>query len=268
MAHVPTSPFGTRLMSIIALLTGVYHISRRQTVGVLRDLFGTQISLGAVSAVERRVSDALEPAVAEAWAVADAAAVKHTDATSWLQAGKLRSLWTLATDAVTVFKIMVDGKAATITPWFGSCKGILVSDRATVFSFWKMALRQVCWAHLMRKFVAISEYSEPARAIGLEMLEYTSLLFHYWQSYRSGIITRPQFRAWMAPVRGQIEACLQRAVDAAIPTVSGSCADMLAHRDALWTFVDHHNVDPTNNHRERELRGFVMCWWPRVSVEK
>jgi hypothetical protein len=31
-----------------------------------------------------------------------------------------------------------------------------------------------------------------------------------------------------------------------------------AHRDALWTFVTHEGVEPTNNHAELELRDFVM----------
>ena len=33
---------------------------------------------------------------------------------------------------------------------------------------------------------------------------------------------------------------------------------MLAHRAALWRFVDDRGVEPTNNHAERELRGFVL----------
>lgn len=37
-----------------------------------------------------------------------------------------------------------------------------------------------------------------------------------------------------------------------------SCKDILAHRDALWRFVDDPHVDPTNNHAERELRAFVL----------
>jgi transposase len=261
MDHIPTSAFGTRLMAIIALLVGVYHVSRRQTVALVRDLFGVHMSLGSVSAVEKRVSDAIEAPVNEAWEVAEAAAVKHTDATSWLQGGKLRSLWILATEAVTVFKILVDGKVATITPLFGACKGILVSDRAPVFLFWKMSLRQICWAHLMRKFVAISEQDGPARDLGIELLDYTSLLFHYWQSYRRGALTRETLRTRMAPVRHQVEACLQRAVDVAVLGVSGACADILAHREALWTFLDRSGVEPTNNHGEQELRGFVM--WRR-----
>jgi len=56
--EIPASPFGPRLMSIVALLTGVYHVSRRSAAKLLSDLVGVPISLGAVSAVEARVSEA------------------------------------------------------------------------------------------------------------------------------------------------------------------------------------------------------------------
>lgn len=144
---VPASPFGPQLMALIALFTGVYHQSRRRAVTLLHDVLGVRISLGAVSAVEDRVSTAVEPAVNEAWSRVDDTDVKHADATSWLLAGKLRSLWTIATKVVTVFKILVNGSAVAVKPIFGACKGILVSDRATVFSFWSMSCRQICWAH-------------------------------------------------------------------------------------------------------------------------
>ncbi len=36
---------------------------------------------------------------------------------------------------------------------------------------------------------------------------------------------------------------------------------MVKHKEALWTFVDKHGVEPTNNHAERELRAFVL--WRR-----
>lgn len=127
---VPLSPFGPRLMALIGLLTGVYHLGRRRAVTLLHDVLGVRISLGAVSAVEGRVSAAIEASVTEAWSKVDDTEVKHADATSWLLAGNLRSLWTIATKVVTVFKILVNGSAAAVKPIFGTCKGILVSDRA------------------------------------------------------------------------------------------------------------------------------------------
>jgi transposase len=255
---VPASPFGPRLMSLIALFTGVYHLSRRQTVAVLGDVLGVRLSLGAISAVEARVSDALKPAADEAWEEVEKAAVKHADATSWLQSGKLRSLWTIATKLATVFRIVVDGSAQTIKPFFGTCRGILVSDRGTVFSFWVMKRRQICWAHLLRKFVWFFERDGPARQFGRELLDLTALVFNYWQDYQAGKIDKTTFRSWMAPVRAQLESCLERAAAAGIDQLSGSCTDILAHREALWTFVERNDVEPTNNHAERELRAFVL----------
>ena len=257
-SKIPTSPFGPRLMSVIALLTGVYHLSRRQTVSLLADVLGIELSLGAVSAVEARVSEAVVPAVDEAWKQVENAPVKHTDGTSWRQAGTALSLWTIATTMATVFKIVSSGSEKVLKPLFGALKGILVSDRATALKFWAMERRQICWAHLLRKFVSFSERDGPAGDIGRQLLDYTGIMFEYWHDYRAGRLSRDQLRAWMIPLRMQVEALLEKAVVASIHGLSGSCADILEHRKALWTFLDHNDVEPTNNHAEREVRDFVL----------
>ena len=255
---IPCSPFGPRLMSAVALLTGVYHLSRRRAVELLSDLVGVRISLGAVSRVEERVSEAVAPAVEEAHERVIHAAVKHTDGTTWLQAGVMLSLWTIATACATVFKIVSNGRAQTLLPLYGELRGILVSDRATALKFWAMERRQICWAHLLRKFISFEEQADEVGDFGRELLQYTGLLFEYWTDFREGRLSRHELRTWMAPVRAQFEALLQRVVDAEVDEVSGSCADILAHRAALWNFVEHEGVEPTNNHAERELRAFVL----------
>jgi len=171
-ATIPTSPFGPRLMALVAFLTGVYHVSRRKTVVLLWELLGVRISLGALSALEARVSDAIAPAVEDAWQRVGEGAVKHTDGTSWLQAGATRALWTIATKAATVFKILADNSKATLEPLYGSLRGILVSDRAKALNFWAMDRRQICWAHLLRKYVSFSERAGPGAAIGRDLLDY------------------------------------------------------------------------------------------------
>jgi transposase len=167
-------------------------------------------------------------------------------------------MWTIASSAATVFKIVADGSRATLSPLYGALRGILVSDRAKALSFWAMERRQICWAHLLRKFVSFSERAGPSAAFGRELLDYTGLLFDYWHDYKAGKLDRATFRAWMTPVRAQVGAVLERAVESGIDRLSGSCADILVHRTALWTFVDRDDVEPTNNHAERELRAFVL----------
>lgn len=250
--------FGPRLWSVVALLTGVFHLSRRSAVTLLNDVLGVEMSLGAVSAVEARVSDAVRPAVEEAWQRVERAPVKHTDGTTWFQSGAMRALWTIATSIATVFKILANGKSTTLEPLFGNKHGVLVSDRATALGFWTMEMRQVCWAHLLRKFIAFTEMGGAAEALGRELLDYIRIMFAYWDDFRAGKISREELRSSMAPVRVNVEAVLLRASSSKIAGVSGSCADVLAHKAALWTFVDTADVEPTNNHAERELRAFVL----------
>jgi len=257
-AQVPCSAFGPCLTATVALLTGAYHLSRRKAQKLLSELFGITVSLGAISTMEKRASAALAAAHDEALREVQYAAVKHSDATTWTRAGKLMSLWTMASAAATVYRIFADGSRETVLPMFGPRLGLLVSDRATVFGFWTMALRQVCHAHLLRKYVAFSERDGPAGAIGLELLELTSLLFEYWHGFKDGHLTRQELHFWMRPIQRDIERVLERGAAADIERLSGSCADILAHREALWTFVEHDGVEPTNNHGELELRDFVL----------
>jgi len=256
--QVPASPFGPRLSSVVAVLTGVYHLSRRGAGALLSDLLGVRVSLGAVSAIEARVAEAVKPVVEECWATVGDAPVKHTDGTSWFKAGILCSLWTIATASATVFKIVANGKKATLQGLFKTTIGILISDRATALNFWAMKRRQICFAHLLRKFVAFSERGGRAGTIGRELLDYVGILFAYWDEVKSGTRSRESFCDDMKPVRAAFEATLERAAASGLAHVAGACADILKHRDALWTFVDHVDVDPTNNHAERELRAFVL----------
>jgi len=256
--QLPSFAFGPCLTAVVVLLTGAYHLSRRKTKKLLHELFGISVSTGAISAMEKRSSFALAAAHEEAEREVQYAGIKHTDATTWLRSGRTASLWVLATTAATVYKIFDDGRRDTIRPLFGPAHGILISDRATVFSFWAMALRQVCHAHLLRKFVGFSERDGPDGAIGRELLECVALIFEYWHGYKDGQLTREELQFFMQPLQRHFEQLLQRGDECGSDAISGACADIREHREALWTFVTRDGVEPTNNHAERELRDFVL----------
>ena len=106
--------------------------------------------------------------------------------------------------------------------------------------------------------MAFSERDGPAGEVGRELLECAGIIFEYWHAFCDGQLTRHELIAWMRPVRHHVESVLERAAMAGIEHVSGSCDNMLAHRDALWTFISHEGVEPTNNDAERELRPLVL----------
>jgi len=256
---VPPGMLGVQVLALIAVLTADGHMSRRKVQSLLAAVFGLEVSLGTLSESEQIVSDAVAPAVEEARIHALAEKVKYVDATTWYQAGAYRSLWTLATASVTVFAIVADGTRETLRLWIDRIRGVLVTDRGTQFGFWAMERRQICWAHLIRKFASFSELRGRPGEIGEDLLLWSQVLLHAWHRVRDGTGTRADLKAVTANVRALVEQLLDEGAHLPIKGFQGACRNILEHREALWRFVSEPGVDPTNNHAERELRGLV-CW--------
>lgn len=254
----PSSSFGARLSSTVATLTGNFHMSRRQVVVFLHELFDISISLGSVSNLEGRMSEALSSASDEAMDSAASANTKHVDETGWVRDFERCSAWVFATRLVSVFRIVGDGSRKSLRRVFKRQRGILVSDRAWVFLYWKMARRQICWSHLQRLFIDFAERTGTAARFGRELLDSAKLVFIYWRQHQAKTITRAKMVQLLVAVRDGMKPCLERAARAAIAGVSGACKNLLEHWEAMWTFLAHKEVEPTNNHAERELRRLVL----------
>ena len=63
---VPKGAFGPRLQAMVSLLTGRYRLSKRDTAEVMGDFFQADLSLGSVSSLEQRTSEAIGDPVEEA----------------------------------------------------------------------------------------------------------------------------------------------------------------------------------------------------------
>ena len=259
---VPAHMFGPRLLALIGYLVAV-RTSRRQIRELLAELFGIPVSLGALSEAEERTSAAIERPVEEAVAHVRDQPVKHVDGSTWRREGAYAALWTIATRLVTVFFVTPDARAETIQGLLGTLRGILISDRGSQFGFWAMDRRQVCWAHLIRKFVAFSERSDEGAALGDSLLLVAHAALHQWHRVRDGTLSRTRYRTVAAHSQTAIENLLERGVALGLRGLSGACEDVLKHRDALFTFALELGVEPTNNEAERALRPFVL--WRKVS---
>jgi len=256
---VPQGMCGARLSSLIVLLTGAYHLSRRNTASLLEDVLGVKLSLGSVSNVEGKMTAALSAAHSEALSCVRQARVKHLDATSWSRSGEPSSLWTFASRLATVFVITASATAHTVQTVVGRMRGILVSDRGSQFGFWAIEQRQICWAHLTRRFTAFSESSRPeVQRLGEALLLLAHVHIVEWHRFCDGITTREQLQEFVTKVEALFVHHLERGVALRQRKVSGACANILRHKEALFTYAFTTGVSPTNNHAERELRAFVM----------
>lgn len=259
---VPSHMFGPRLLAFIGYFLAT-RTSRRQLREVLVEIFGIPVSLGALSEAEERVSSAIAAPVDAAAAYVQGHPVKHVDASTWRIAGNYAALWTIATKLVAVFFVTADACGATISGLLGTLRGIMVTDRGSQFGFWAMNRRQVCWAHLLRKFVAFSQMSGEPAQIGNGLLLIAQAMLSAWQQVRDGTLSRAKYQRMVPGAMEAIERLLARGVELRLRGVSGSCQDVLDHKLALFTFAFEAGVEPTNNHAERALRAFVL--WRKVS---
>jgi len=258
-ADVHASNFGPNIAAQIALMTGEYRISRRNVQRWFADTCGVAISLGAISNIERRITDGLEGAHAEALASVAESPTKHLDETTWRESGSLAWLWAAVGEKATAFLIRDSRRAEVAKELIGEePSGITVSDRYGGYSFIDLDKRQVCLAHLIRDFRAMAEGEKELRWIGEQLLALIDDVFRLWHLHKDGELDRADFKRWTRPLRAQALALLDTGARSRGYETPGKCRGILKTEPAMWTFVSVEGVEPTNNVAERAVRPVVI----------
>ena len=258
-AAAPRGVVGPRLAAATALLTGRYRLAKREAAACVADLFGADVAVGTVSAVEQTVSAALEPPVRQARMAVQTTAVANLDETSWRQGRQRAWLWTMVTAAVTVFHIDRSRGAAVARALLGAdWRGIVGSDRFAAYRWLGPDRRQVCWAHLTRDFQKLVDWGPGPRPVGERLLACQAHVFELWHRFRGGDLDRAELTAAGARVAGEMQAVLDAGAAGGHPVAQSLCRQVLAVWPALWTFVVVAGVEPTNNAAEQALRPAVL----------
>ena len=250
---------GPRLTASMSFLSGVLHASKRGIEEFVETVCGVPIALGTISNLEQEMSAALANAHAEAQKAVQEADSKHVDETGWKQAGKRCWLWGAATQLVACFIIAPTRGAAGLAALLGKkIKGILCSDRWSVYAQLKLGRRQLCWAHLKRDFQKLVDRGGESKDIGEMGLGAVEVIFPLWHAYLGGGLSRGQLQREIVLIRHTLREWLQRGCACEDRKTAAFCENVLALEPALWTFVRKEGVEPTNNHMERLLRPGVL----------
>jgi transposase len=256
---VPTGGFGPRVQATTALCTGAYHLSKRTTQAVLADLFGVSLGLGTIATLEQATTRAVAEPVAEARAYVQAQPAAYVDETGGREGQQRAWRWTVVTAWVTVLAVRLSRGGQVAQELLGErCWGWLVTDRWRGYSWYPPWRRQLCWAHLLRDIEAMVERGGRSREIGEALRRQARQMFPSWHRVRDGTLAHASFTSYLRPIRREIERLLEAGQTCGVPKTEGTCRDILKRRQALWTFVRHAGVGPTNNAAERALRPSVL----------
>ena len=257
---VPRSAFGPRLQAAVATVAVRNRVSRRDTVELMDELFGVELSTGSIDTIIERAGEALaEPHAGLHEQIRSASAV-NVDETGWRTAGARRTLWGALTERAAVFRIARDRHERELKALLGEdFRGIACSDRWWAYNYLDPERRQLCWAHLVRDFTAHGEGLSAQKAFGEVGLAIAGRLFVAWDAYRQDG-DRALLLERVAPLTQELRALLEQAARKSTKTKYHRlfAKNLLKRWPALWTFTLVDGVEPTNNHAERGLRGAVI----------
>lgn len=268
--------YGSRLRGIVVLLSAQARQSHAQVVRLLDEGFGVRLSTGMVAKIRKQFTRAVEPVLALAQAYVQQQQSLGMDETSWRQGnsdgqnetGRKGWLWVMTTPAITYFQVRLSRAQAVTQDLLGTASSIVGSDRAGAYNALPLNQRQICWSHLKRDFTAMAERTGVSAEIGQSLRRLTQAVFERWYDFRTGIIGRTGLAEQLGPFRRELQEILREAVSFGVTgktpldQTARTCVQILKVEPALWTFVTHPGVEPTNNAAERAIRPAVL--WRKV----
>jgi len=263
-SDMPAGSFGPRVQATVGYLTGRMGTSQRDVQEVMEAVFHTEMGLGTIPALERRVSGALAEPVEEAQVHLRQQSVNNVDETSWREGTQRTWLWINTTPQVTVFWLLPGRGGQQARQVLGETfEGIVGSDRYSAYNWIEPHRRAVCWAHLDRDFQAFVDRGDESEKVGQALLEQSKQMFDLWHQVKDDTLSRTDFQTQMKPIRAQVGKLLREGTELTHDKTRRTSQNILKLEQALWTFVFVEGVEPTNNDAERPLRRAVL--WRRRS---
>jgi transposase len=262
-AGVPVSQSGPRLVAFTGLLMAFFRQSKRRTALFLATLLNQPCCPALTIKIQTQVTTALRPAYDELAAALPAQPFLGIDESPTKEATAKSWLWTFVAGMFTVFAWRRTRAGTVLTEMLqDDWTGVVNCDRAKMY--WMLGRLQWCWAHLQRDFQALADSDDGVvKRLGHDLLRPSRELFRQWSRCRDGTIGRVGLQRNLEPIRQEVEGLLLRGCFSGHPQLIGMCRELYDHRQWLWTFLDHADVEPTNNASERALRHAVI--WRKLS---
>jgi hypothetical protein len=272
--------YGERLTGLVGLLSAHHHQSHGLVQELLREVFGVVISTGGINRLRQELNEAVAARVEEAKIYVQSQKMMNSDETGFSQhngdginpENRKAWLWVLVTPLVSYFEIVLLRSQETARSLIDSgFKGIVTSDRYGAYNWLPVEQRQICWAHLKRDFVAMSQRSGVSAEIGDALLRRQRRLFRWWHRVRDGTMSYELFVEAVSLLRRGFQRELESAAaldvgpkeKTPLAKTVRTCRQILKVEPALWNFVNHPQLEPTNNAAEQALRPAVI--WRRLS---
>lgn len=261
---VPDSAFGPKLMGLLATLTGVLHVAKREAIQLIKDLYGVDVGVGSVPNIEERVATALDGVYDRIHQfVMEHKFCTHFDETGWRDQGKRHFVWLATCQQAAVYRIDRNRSTTAFQRLIGKKTWTApgVTDRYAVYAHFQD--HQYCLAHLIREFKGFGERNDSDKIIGEALEKELRLSCKIHGEYRENKIPIKQRNRRLGARKRRVQYWLEDGFANGSDALSKLCDKLLNNFDKLWRFTQISGMEPTNNMAERDLRKLVI--WRRKS---
>jgi transposase len=249
----PGSPFGPNLRAFVLSLRFGQAIAFERLARLMRDLFGLEISEGALANL---LQDSAPAFAAQASLIRQrllSSTVLASDETS-VRVGKTTFwAWVFHHADSACFVIRPSRGKAVVSEFLGEARpAVWISDRLGAQMGWASRDHQVCLAHLLRDVQYAIDAGDAAFAPGMKHLLQRAVRI----GHRRPMLADATLAAY--------HARLQRALDALLKIVPDNKPGLKLQRiikrfrQNLFVFLTEREVSPTNNGSEQALRPCVI----------
>lgn len=257
--------YGLEILITLAYLVYWTGVSIDKACGILTFFTGLELS--------KSQADSLLSQLATDWqieydAIAElvaAAAVLYIDETGWKVGRRSCYTWIFSTLSTVLFKCGVGRGKAVLNEVLGEqFDGIGVTDDYSAYQS-QFSEHQLCWAHFLRKAIALSLRNPDNRQYkrfvkSLFSIYYAAVRFSRDRRLsvgRQAKVDKLQSRIRMICRRyGEVLDDAAPADDAKFVRLQNELVD---HTEKLFVFVLHPEVEATNNRSERQARSEAMA---------
>ena len=258
--EIPRSYIGPNAIVISNLFHYLIGIPYKKIEGIYTKIFGLPLTTGALIGMDKKVAEKGIPLYTELEKKIKSSSVSYTDETGWPINGKLHWLWHAGDKKVSLYVVDKHRSHDVAERILGkNYKGIIVSDCLGAYNLVKAGAKQKCIAHILRDLDALTILypDNPeliAFSVNLENILHEGLDLK--KDYEKKKCTLDDLKRGKENLEKKLDVLTR--VKIANKKADALRKRLIRHRNELFTFLFHPEVEPTNNFAERQLRSSVI----------
>ena len=241
--------FGPRIHALVSYFNGTHHVAHDRLQQMLHEVFGVEMSAGAIVNSLQRTYQQMQPTLDSLLASIRQATVVGSDETGLRLAGKRGWLWVVQTPATSYFAAVDTRAASVLEDIMGeACVEVWCSDLYSAQLKANAQRYAICNAHQLRDLQYAIDAGDTVFAPAMQQLLRAGL-----QLTRRRSVIDPETYAQRVK---QVKATARMLIDLPVPhpDVKRLQKRFDKHFEAMWLFLDREDVPFDNNASERALR--------------